>query len=991
MAIKLQDNLFSQSPKLIDEKQGPFSSIQEAIDKVPQIYRQIGQTVFVIEQGKAVRYIWESGIEDQHLVLDKNPSTDTLDDVSKRGSGSTVPISAPKMTSPEVNLGKLIFVGSFVEDVSVNGDEILLGGADKTILNITEKTASTYTVGGLNSTTENKVIILQNLSEDDVTIKNNSTQVASEKRFDLPMGSDFNLRSKTGLTLIYNSGKFRVIGAFVKGGEGINLQTVTESGATTSIKPHFSGGVKSSGLSENKDIDIEGIERRKEFLIEGVGQTDNLSITSSFLKFGNSSPSSISGILPDVSGSSVNTCLYIFNSKTENNLKLLNESGDSLSGNRFHFFSGKDLTIPPQSGAILMRNSLDGSGAAGTGRWILFSYGISHSASQNLDGLLSKEDKLKLDSLNGDEMSQAAADQRYFRGTSTKGYIPVSDSSEQLIFKNSPIFVDSNGNLVFGGSDNSPSGVNFNLLGSLKTILFGSYVEEITPGATTNDLTALNSIVSFSQVTDLSGVLKRFDGQFLAIKNDSGGIVKILNESSLSSVGNRFKLPSGKDIILNPRHSCLFYYSSINSGWEVIGSSTYIDSDHVIGGDRVVSNQSEMLVLPVHELKVGTRVRYTEFDVFYEYELLNTDDPSLITNWKKIESGGIPFYLNIAERPTDGADGELAFIKDASSDLGKDIWAVYWFDDPNTEWKLLNREDNLVFKSELSGSLAVPSNWWNNIQGLTISDFQGKNHTELNEFLYFPSINPWVGSNRSGSLGGVSNQTVEVGTIFSPGVTASFSQGLIKNGDGSNGPALVGGATAYDFRIPSSASDQTYSVGVTNSQAHTFPNHVCSFGGNWWSCLINYSAGSGDYYTNKGVLSNVLDGSRGSGSIIAYSGTKTGRRYCWDSLSGIDGTPTDSAGVRATASKFFLSSSNTGSFTRTIPVGTEEFAFFVPAGKTINVIDLDNLNNNITGSFVTSSLNVNDANSVPVAYEKHKVVIGVGGFPSQTRFQVTIS
>ncbi len=88
----------------------------------------------------------------------------------------------------------------------------------------------------------------------------------------------------------------------------------------------------------------------------------------------------------------------------------------------------------------------------------------------------------------------------------------------------------------------------------------------------------------------------------------------------------------------------------------------------------------------------------------------------------------------------------------------------------------------------------------------------------------------------------------------------------------------------------------------------------------------------------------------------------------------------------------FLSTSNTGNFNVLIPTATQEFTFYCPAGKTINVIDLGNLNNDITSSFVTSAITVNDAEAIPTNYEKqHTIFLGLGGFLSDTNFQITIS
>ena len=77
----------------IDELYGTYNSVAEALTGVPSVLRMKGRTVGIIENGSVVEYWFKDGIADTDLVV-KSSSEDTLDDVAKRGSNSTVPISA---------------------------------------------------------------------------------------------------------------------------------------------------------------------------------------------------------------------------------------------------------------------------------------------------------------------------------------------------------------------------------------------------------------------------------------------------------------------------------------------------------------------------------------------------------------------------------------------------------------------------------------------------------------------------------------------------------------------------------------------------------------------------------------------------------------------------------------------------------------------------------------------------------------------------------
>jgi hypothetical protein len=276
----------------------------------------------------------------------------------------------------------------------------------------------------------------------------------------------------------------------------------------------------------------------------------------------------------------------------------------------------------------------------------------------------------------------------------------------------------------------------------------------------------------------------------------------------------------------------------------------------------------------------------------------------------------------------------------------------------------------------------------------TVGDLSGKTFTQLFDSLLFPTQLAYLGTPvKSLSLTGVTTSTIEVGTPYtSLGTLAVFNQGTIRNGDGSLNPnGLVGLAYSYSFFLPGPSLDYTYNV-VTNSQAHTFSSYNIVFGTNTWSVQSFYSGGTGAYYDNKGNSGTNLDPQRVSGSISSNSNTITGRRRYWWGVGTAGSAPTDSAGVRTLTNTGFLSSTNTGTFDISIPTGTRGVWFFIPAGKTISVINVYELSADVTATFLPAgSISVNDAGGTPQSYSSYVTDIGGVGYPIPEIYRVTIT
>jgi hypothetical protein len=295
------------------------------------------------------------------------------------------------------------------------------------------------------------------------------------------------------------------------------------------------------------------------------------------------------------------------------------------------------------------------------------------------------------------------------------------------------------------------------------------------------------------------------------------------------------------------------------------------------------------------------------------------------------------------------------------------------------------------YDTSLATGLTMPEDVGGYPAGTTVAELSGETFIKMFDDLLFPTVLAYIGTNVSATLAGVSTTTAEVGTAYAPSTTGTLNPGLIKNGDDTNGPNLKGDANEFRFYLPDTTLDETVSTPVDNDEAWTFTSYEITLGTNRWQVQIDYDAGTGTYYDNKGNAVTNLDGSRGSGTASDYSNTITGRRYAWWGYGTQSSAPTNSTGVRALSDKQFLDGSNLGTFTITIPASTQEVYFYVPAGNTVTVLYVESSNADVTSSFTETQFNVNDAGGNPISYDSWVSYIGASGYPSTANYEVTIS
>ena len=278
----------------------------------------------------------------------------------------------------------------------------------------------------------------------------------------------------------------------------------------------------------------------------------------------------------------------------------------------------------------------------------------------------------------------------------------------------------------------------------------------------------------------------------------------------------------------------------------------------------------------------------------------------------------------------------------------------------------------------------------------TLGSLTGKTYTYLFDSLLFPDVLAYVGTTNSANVTGYNGTTpVEVGTSYGPTVTANYIRGTIYDGSGTlNINPLTGNPINYTFYY-NATLDNTYTT-TNTSQINPYTTRTIVLAANTWSSVINYSAGSGTYYDNKGNLGSNLAAQRASGTRTGTSTTVNGWRYAWYGSGGAGSSPTDGTAVRArvissTWNKVFLTNTSyTGTFTITIPAGSFEIYFYTPAGRTISSIQYqESAYADVKGSFTETAFPVADAaGSTTVSYSQYKSTIT--GYGSTAHYIVTI-
>lgn len=306
-----------------------------------------------------------------------------------------------------------------------------------------------------------------------------------------------------------------------------------------------------------------------------------------------------------------------------------------------------------------------------------------------------------------------------------------------------------------------------------------------------------------------------------------------------------------------------------------VDSKINVVKEVIKGATKVVADQAAMLALSGDDVVEGSIVKYPSGDSFLEWELTDISDISDISNWREVE------YID-------------------------------------------------KFESQLGSSLEIPPNWEGTVEGLTISDLQGKNVTQLFETLLFPTVAAYISTSKSTSFTGISSQTLEVGTSIDRTLILTLNKGEIRNGDGTLAGSLVGDLNRVlieDDIDNTVISDLTDATGTT--QNYSLTNYVVKDGSNRFRSTAYHDEGVTVYTNNKGTVGTNLNSSTVAGNIVRDSSTITGRYYQFFGTSTAD--VTTSSQVRGLSNQEFdnVNTFNSGVFSE------NKYVIALPSTKTL--------------------------------------------------------
>jgi len=310
-----------------------------------------------------------------------------------------------------------------------------------------------------------------------------------------------------------------------------------------------------------------------------------------------------------------------------------------------------------------------------------------------------------------------------------------------------------------------------------------------------------------------------------------------------------------------------------------------------------------------------------------------------------------------------------------------------------------NREFNFfifisksIFDSDLDADLEMQEDVGSIKAGTKISDLQGMTFTEYIEEQNFPTIDAYISVPANVTLSGQDTNQNEVGTSIVQSFSVTLDKGTINNGNNTYAGEVVGDMTLITVLNPDNNISASLSNPTSNTEVATTSNYSIGLGTNTWKVDVENGVGTTTYSDNKGGTDTIstIESAKVDETRDRVSFSMSGKYYRYHYLGVENSSPTISADVRA-LEKSFLSTSNTGSWTLSIPKNTQEVSFYIPSGKTHEVIDTGNLNNVLTDTFVESNITIDDAGGNGTSYTKYTIFLGSGGFPNDTNFNITIT
>ncbi len=315
------------------------------------------------------------------------------------------------------------------------------------------------------------------------------------------------------------------------------------------------------------------------------------------------------------------------------------------------------------------------------------------------------------------------------------------------------------------------------------------------------------------------------------------------------------------------------------------GTLCYLHTD----GKYYKSDASDMA-------KVSTELRIAQVDVLADAESTFIEQGTYETLGLTI---GVRYYASITP-------GEFTTTKYDPPNIIRYIGTAS--SATELQFNPMDIAQDSVFNSSLSPTLAIPVDWEENNEGITIAQLQLKNTTELIETLFFPDVAAYIATNASTGISGQNTSNLEVGTSSVQSITVTLNLGQINNGDNSTAGDVVGNMTSLTVNDPDSAQAYLDASPASNSEAIVLPGFNVNHSTNTWTIIVTNAAGTTTYVNNKGDATPVTSIENAKADLTRDNVTfsLTGLYNRWHYLGNQNTSPTTSGGVRALGTNAFF-------------------------------------------------------------------------------------
>lgn len=295
-----------------------------------------------------------------------------------------------------------------------------------------------------------------------------------------------------------------------------------------------------------------------------------------------------------------------------------------------------------------------------------------------------------------------------------------------------------------------------------------------------------------------------------------------------------------------------------------------------------------------------------------------------------------------------------------------------------------------TYESSIADGVLTAEPWGDIPPGTDVASLKNREISSLIDQALFPTVEAYIGSNRSLTVNNMSTSTLEVGTTYSDAsLDIVFNPGQIRNGDGSLAGQLVGDLNRVVIKNPDGVSIVDDSSTGGNSVNKALADFEVKQGNNTYTFEVYNDAGTTTYTDNKGGIEALssIETAKANVSVLSTTKSVPARYYYYKYLGARDSHPTDSVSIRVLSKTFLDSNNNASIFQLNIPANTSEIVIYTIIGKTVSA---NNPATNETLTVTQSAMSIDDAGGNSVNYTKNIIDLGLNGFSSDATFNITI-